>query len=1561
MKQLCREFLLTASQTAFLGLAITLYSAPKLTEDVGLNHRIVRDARNVANAERRQTGASAERKRVVEIATGMNYWDGQQWLPSVASFELTPDAFVANRLQHMVSLNDNVNRVGAVTVVTHDGVTLHSTPVAIGLYDAASGQSAIIAAITNSLGILIGDNRVVYENAFAGLDGEGMCADVVYTIDRASFEQDVVITGRLDPEAYGFPKETTRIQIYTEFYEAPRPDRLRRPLRVEQREEVRKRMESPDLVDEVLGFGEFVLATGKAFQFGLDRGSPSAVPVAKEFVMRSGRTFLIESVDYSSVREHLDSLPPCTPRNAALKRARRGANSKVDYAKVPMAAPRGSVRAEIRNDAARVAKSDLAHRKGVVIDYIATVGGTLNSPVPPFKGDTTYFVSGAVICNGAATIEGGAVFKFKHQSVAPVGFASIRFNNTLACKTSSHRPAVFTAVDDDSVGDTLNGYPGSGYQQPIRTNGYANPALWLSFLTSQQLTNVRFSYCQEAVRVEGGSDNNLWNAQLVKCIRGIVITGCGSSSGSAATTVNNSLFANVSAPITIHRPDAWITFYHSTVDGASSGTPLIVSTATNATCASYNSIFANIGTVSSGSVSVLGDYNGFYSCPLFGTHPTNSASSPFQSSGAGNYYLTATTPFRNAGATNLGPTLRALVAQRTTTVPIIHTNAISANTTWVPVVPRDTDLPDLGYHYPPLDYLVGGAGVFGATLALSNGVQLAVFGHHGFSLEASSRISADAPATNVNRIVRYHAVQEQPVLLGTNAESFFQTVDGPVGTARPVVDFRFTEIIGLAGPYGARHLWNDTARFAQATFQDSMLSGTALFHTTYDDFDGETIAMTNNIIDRSRTFFYRGDYGDNSPLTIYLQNNLFRGGEVEMRYDSQGTSDLFPTFWDVYDNAFDSVTLLEGGDYSIPEAYYGAHIRNGFNAYIGMTNSLVNSGGGDVILSSFAYHNGRLGTWYHSSTNLADRGSRIAGSLGLYHHTTKTNQVKEAATTVDIGFHYVAVNSSGNPIDTDGDGIPDHREDRNGNGIVDPGETPYSFPPTVVLTSPTSGATFDTPTDITLNATASDSDGSIVLVEFRSGSNVLGWKGVSPYTLVWSNAPAGTHQLTAVATDNAGLSTTSAVVTVTVRNHALFVVGNATLTASDLAVSNRLVALGYYITTKTGAAATSGDANGKRLVVISATAVSADVNTKFTSVPVPVVCWEDTLYDDLKYTGTTSGTHFGVATSQTQLVITNASHPMAAGLSGTVTVASSSSFVWGKPNSNAVAVARLTGADTSRIAVFGYEAGAVTQSTNAPARRVGLFLSDTTATSVNSNGWRIFDASVQWAVGTNLPPTVNLLSPATNTIITAGTPITFVAQAADNDSGVKKVTFFANTTRIGQANVISNDHYRLTVSNFPAGTYQLFAKAFDKGGLYAISTQVVTLTIRSNALFVVGNTTLNASDAAVSNRLFNIGFVVTTKLASACTSADANGKTLVVISATAAGGDVTNKFRSVTAPVMTWEDARFDDMGMVGLAEGIDSGNTPGQTQLVIATPLHPMAAGLSGTNTIFSIAAEVA
>jgi hypothetical protein len=68
-------------------------------------------------------------------------------------------------MQHKVGLNANLNVPGAVTVTTRDGITLHSTPVGIGLYDAASGQSAIIARVQDCSGVLLNDNWVVYEDA----------------------------------------------------------------------------------------------------------------------------------------------------------------------------------------------------------------------------------------------------------------------------------------------------------------------------------------------------------------------------------------------------------------------------------------------------------------------------------------------------------------------------------------------------------------------------------------------------------------------------------------------------------------------------------------------------------------------------------------------------------------------------------------------------------------------------------------------------------------------------------------------------------------------------------------------------------------------------------------------------------------------------------------------------------------------------------------------------------------------------------------------------------------------------------------------------------------------------------------------------------------------------------------------------------------------------------------------------------------------------------------------------------------------------------------------------
>jgi len=55
--------------------------------------------------------------------------------------------------------------------------------------------------------------------------------------------------------------------------------------------------------------------------------------------------------------------------------------------------------------------------------------------------------------------------------------------------------------------------------------------------------------------------------------------------------------------------------------------------------------------------------------------------------------------------------------------------------------------------------------------------------------------------------------------------------------------------------------------------------------------------------------------------------------------------------------------------------------------------------------------------------------------------------------------------------------------------------------------------------------------------------------------------------------------------------------------------------------------------------------------------------------------------------------------------------------------------------DSTKTLIFGYTSGAVMPGLTAPAQRVGLFMSDTSAASFTSNGGLLFDAAVKWATG----------------------------------------------------------------------------------------------------------------------------------------------------------------------------------------------------------------------------------
>jgi endoglucanase len=100
--------------------------------------------------------------------------------------------------------------------------------------------------------------------------------------------------------------------------------------------------------------------------------------------------------------------------------------------------------------------------------------------------------------------------------------------------------------------------------------------------------------------------------------------------------------------------------------------------------------------------------------------------------------------------------------------------------------------------------------------------------------------------------------------------------------------------------------------------------------------------------------------------------------------------------------------------------------------------------------------------------------------------------------------------------------------------IIPCGGGTANLPPSVSITSPANGASFTTGATITINASASDSDGTIAKVEFFRGSTKLGEDTSSPYQYNITSAANGTYAIMAKATDDDNASSTSGTVNVTV-------------------------------------------------------------------------------------------------------------------------------------------------------------------------------------------------------------------------------------------------------------------------------------------------------------------------------------------------------------------------------------------------------------------------------------------
>ena len=127
------------------------------------------------------------------------------------------------------------------------------------------------------------------------------------------------------------------------------------------------------------------------------------------------------------------------------------------------------------------------------------------------------------------------------------------------------------------------------------------------------------------------------------------------------------------------------------------------------------------------------------------------------------------------------------------------------------------------------------------------------------------------------------------------------------------------------------------------------------------------------------------------------------------------------------------------------------------------------------------------------------------------------------------------------------------------------------------------------------------------------------------------------------------------------------------------------------------------------------------------------------------------------------------------------------------------------------------------------------------------------------------------------------------------------------------------------------------------------------------ALMVVGEPMLSVSDLALRTRLTSLGFQVVVVDDSATVTADANGKSLVVVSETSVSSLVGDKFLNIAIPCISLEPSIYHSMRMAPVitAWDVEIGDDEPLTDLNFVGT-HPLAAGLTGVQRVAAIGSKV-
>lgn len=325
---------------------------------------------------------------------------------------------------------------------------------------------------------------------------------------------------------------------------------------------------------------------------------------------------------------------------------------------------------------------------------------------------------------------------------------------------------------------------------------------------------------------------------------------------------------------------------------------------------------------------------------------------------------------------------------------------------------------------------MGERNVTNATLTLTNGVAVGLYGTNGILLRNGSKLFSVGRPEAMNTLVRYQTVQEDPTTsLGTTNVSAMSMVYVTALNNDPEVQFRFTRANHIAQPAARRHFVRGLIsgeRIQNFLIRDSTFANTYHYYDTSISGSGAAIEMFNNQFLRSELTFYQAG---STYIAVSFRNNLMHNGSIYFAYQNTGAT------WTVTDNLFSGVALSMSGSMftATHNGFYGTNVF----------------GSNYKTVATLDFVTGPLGRYYYPTSGtdlyaLVNFGSRNATNAGLYHFTTFAAGIKETNSIVDIGFHYAAADAGGVPEDYDGDGIPDYLEDKDGDGAPDSGETLFS-------------------------------------------------------------------------------------------------------------------------------------------------------------------------------------------------------------------------------------------------------------------------------------------------------------------------------------------------------------------------------------------------------------------------------------------------------------------------------------------------------------------------------------